>query len=102
MKLLIWLGLVKKSDYEKLDNLNNEFINKVNKLQSENRELQEKLTRLPYEFDKLVEKYNQGQLNALYYKLINHCRNNKKFTSMLERWDKRRENAIETLKEDKL
>lgn len=59
--------------------------------------LRKDINEMPFRFDILLKKYNENQLNSLFYKLINFCRNDKKLDHLIERWDCRLQNANETL-----
>lgn len=84
-KILNKLGLYTNSQY--------------NSLKKENESVKRDLgdaNELIYNFDGLLGKYSPQQLNSLYYKMVNLCwtDNNKKF--LLERWQKRINNAAQT------
>jgi hypothetical protein len=100
-KLLNWLGLCYKSEYE---SLNREL--KLSIKESEDRiasledriKIQDKNYRkLPFDFTHLLSLYNEARLNALFYELVNNVRNDKSKSHLLERWQKRLTNAEETL-----
>ncbi len=59
--------------------------------------LRRQLQALPYEFETLLMSYNKDQANALAYELINTARNNEEWRELLERWQGRIKNAIETI-----
>ena len=50
-------------------------------------------TRRLYEFESLLSLYTEAQLNALFYELINKARNTKDLSHLVERWNKRLEDA---------
>lgn len=101
MKFLNKIGLYTKRQYEALESnflkTKKALEGKLIKLENLNEFNQSELKQLPYKFDYLIPLYNDGQLNSLFYKLINHCRNDKNRKYLLERWTKRVENAKDTI-----
>lgn len=70
-KLLNWLGFYSKTQYFKL--------------KAEN----DKLSGEMYNFDTLLNRYHEGQLNALFYKLVNLCYKDKDKKHLLKRFKER-------------
>lgn len=52
---------------------------------------------IPYEFDRLIGMYTDEQMNCMFYKLITVVRNNPSKRHLLERWQKRVNDAKTSL-----
>jgi len=48
---------------------------------------------LIFDFDQLLKNYGSQQLNALYYKMVNLCRNSPDKKYLLDRWAERLSDA---------
>lgn len=66
---------------------------KIDELEKKNKEY----NALIFDFDILLKNYGNEQLNSLFYKLINLVRNDANKRYLLERWEKRVNNAQKTL-----
>jgi hypothetical protein len=96
------IGLFTKNQYIIIFNINKRLVKENKELRKERNsakvyinQLKENNKNLPFEFDFLISKYSKAELNALYYKMINHVRNNTEFKELLDIWDKRIKSAKE-------
>jgi hypothetical protein len=101
MKVLNWFRLTRKSEVDRIKKYNEDLTNLFSKeqkrsvkLATEVDHLKAEIKSIPFEFDNLLLEYNEAQLNCLYYKLINYCRNNNKYKHLLTPWNKRLSNAV--------
>ena len=105
-KLLNSLGLYTKKQYDSVKKVVEDIDEQLEECEKSDTIIKARLDRcqsnlkkLPYEFEKLLEIYNEDQLNALAYEMINHIRNNREKRHLLERWDNRIKTARESLKD---
>lgn len=100
------LGLYTKKQYNEVENKQLKVIDKLTENITNQRwlisELEGKLNNLPYDFDFLIGKYSEKEINAFYYHLINNVRNDKTKSHLLERWITRLNNAKETMQPNNL
>lgn len=98
-KLLNKLKLFTHSQYSYLEKNYENVIQQYKDMRSKYEIAADLNQKLPYNFDSLMSLYNDKQLNCMYYKLINTARKDPKKRYLLERWQKRVENAKDTLNE---
>lgn len=101
MKLLNWLGLYTKAQYDRLKEESKVNLCSCNHQLTKSRNevdfLKHEMKKQPYEFDYILSLYNELQLNSLTYKIINLCRNDPNRRHLLERWQKRADDAKSTI-----
>lgn len=103
-KFLNYIGLYTQNQYFALDIEYSKSRAKVTDLRKILVDLEEKRvaqvvmnSKIPFQFDTLLKMYNEPQLNSLYYKMINHVRNDQKTRHLLDRWQKRLNDAKATI-----
>lgn len=80
IKLINKLGFFTKTQYQKLE--------------EENKSLKRENSEAIYDFDTLLERYHVGQINALFYKLVNLCYRDEDKKHLLKRFKERLGTAI--------
>lgn len=85
-KVLHSIGLYTRKD---IDAKNEQ----IKKLRNDLEECSEEAKKIPFEFDKLLSKYSDNQLNALFYKLISLCYKDSSKHRLLNRWRDRLKTA---------
>lgn len=100
------LGLYTKKQYKGVEDKQlkviDELTDSIRGNKSTIADLEGKIKNLPYDFDYLISKYNEKEINAFYYHLINNVRNDKTKSHLLERWITRLNNAKETMQPNNL
>lgn len=104
-RFLNYIGCYTKDQYLSLDIDYSKSLAKVTELRRMIVDLDDRRSeqvvmnnKLPFQFDTLLEMYSEAQLNSFYYKMINHVRNNPKTRHLLDRWQKRLNDAKNTIK----